>query len=211
MTSSSTVSELPSNFNILTPALRPSVLPFSDNFWQGQATIMLTPRLPVYIPTVYFSMLYLSATAASRLGFSSSTAEACATGLLAVMFYFPYDILGPKMLWWTWHDTDPAISARSLGAPNGSTCWIVTYCSLHCLLLKCVSSAADRAKRAIGEDERQGMSQQRHSGGLHSRAWSLVCRCLQWSFVQVTIVALLCTPTFMVRPDLVQQHPWCNI
>jgi hypothetical protein len=28
-------------------------LPFVDNFWQSQATIMITPRLPLYIPCVY--------------------------------------------------------------------------------------------------------------------------------------------------------------
>jgi hypothetical protein len=160
------------------------LLPFSDNFWQAQATIMLTPRLPVYIPTVYFSMLYVSTTAASRLGLPP-IAEACATGLLAVLFYFPYDILGPKMLWWTWHDTDPAISVRSFGAPNGSTCWIVTYCSLHCFLLRLVAIAADSTKQRGSGD---GGQVKASAGGLS----------LQWSSVQIVIVALICTPTFML-------------
>lgn len=39
-------------------------------------------------------------------------AEGPAAGLSAVMLLIPYRILGTKLLWWTWHDTDPTIKER---------------------------------------------------------------------------------------------------
>lgn len=109
------------------------ILPICDNFWQAQATVMLTPRLPLYILSIYFGMIYSSATAARKLGLHP-LGEAALTGLLCSLFYGAYDICGPKLLWWTWHDTDPAIAHRTMGAPNGSTCWILCYCTIHSLL-----------------------------------------------------------------------------
>eukprot|EP00658_Telonema_sp_P-2_P020275 TRINITY_DN18016_c0_g2_i2.p1 TRINITY_DN18016_c0_g2~~TRINITY_DN18016_c0_g2_i2.p1 ORF type:complete len:190 (+),score=40.47 TRINITY_DN18016_c0_g2_i2:287-856(+) len=99
---------------------------------------MLTPRLPLYILCIYFGMIYAASVAASRANLPPP-GEAALTGLLCCLFYEPYDICGPKFLWWTWHDSDPAISQRSFGAPNGSTCWILCYCSLHMLLLTKIS------------------------------------------------------------------------
>ena len=32
-------------------------MPLTENFWHGQATLMLTPRLPLYILIVYLSFL----------------------------------------------------------------------------------------------------------------------------------------------------------
>lgn len=39
-------------------------------------------------------------------------AEGPAVGLGAVMLDMPYDIMGIKLVWWTWHDTDPNIYQR---------------------------------------------------------------------------------------------------
>lgn len=47
-----------------------------------------------------------------------------------------YDINGPPFLWWTWHDSDPSISKRQQNAPLGSSMWILTYISIHSLLLR---------------------------------------------------------------------------
>ena len=49
------------------------------------------------------------------------------TGLAASLFYAPYDIVGAKFLWWTWHDSDPRIANRILGAPIGGTMWVLTF------------------------------------------------------------------------------------
>ena len=108
-------------------------LPVVDNFWHAQATVMLTPRLPLYIPCVYVCFMYLPTVAARRLGLPLFSTAALA-GLLAVLFYAPFDITGAKLLWWTWHDTDLPIAARILGAPASSTLWVLTFSGSYALL-----------------------------------------------------------------------------
>lgn len=109
-------------------------LPVVDNFWQAQGTIMLTPRLPLYIPCVYICFMYFSTVTVWRLGLPR-LASAALSGLLAELFYAPYDIVGAKFLWWTWHDTDLVISHRLLGAPIGSTMWVITFVAAFSWLL----------------------------------------------------------------------------
>ena len=107
-------------------------LPFCDNFWQAQATVMITPRLPLYIVEMYASVMYFPAVTASifaRWAHISPCAQACLAGLLSHLFYGVYDVSGPKYLWWTWHDSDPAIQERQANAPYGSSLWILT-CAL---------------------------------------------------------------------------------
>ena len=110
-------------------------LPLVDNFWQAQATIMLTPRLPLYIPCVYVCFMYLPTVAVWRLGLNRWSGAAL-TGLAAIVFYAPYDIVGAKFLWWTWHDTDAPIAARILGAPIGSTVWVITFVATFAWLIR---------------------------------------------------------------------------
>jgi hypothetical protein len=101
-------------------------LPMVDTFWQAQATIMLTPRLPLYIPCVYVCFMYYPTIAVRRVRLRP-LAQAALTGMTACLFYAPYDIVGAKFLWWTWHDTDPTIAARMLGAPISSSLWVLTF------------------------------------------------------------------------------------
>jgi len=111
-------------------------LPLVDNFWQAQACIMLTPRMPLYIPCVYVVFMYTSAVGAWRVGNGSNglatwslgaAGTAALAGLMGEMIYAPYDITGAKFLWWTWHDTDAPIRDRFFGAPVGSSCWVFTF------------------------------------------------------------------------------------
>jgi hypothetical protein len=103
-------------------------LPMVENFWQAQATIMITPRLPLYIPCVYVCFMYFPTVATWRLNLPP-LARAATTGLAAIAFYAPYDIVGAKFLWWTWHDTDKPIANRLLGVPIGSTIWVILFVS----------------------------------------------------------------------------------
>ena len=112
-----------------------SYLPIVDNFWHAQATVMLTPRFPLYLFGVYTAFLYVPTALAWRLRLSSWSESglvallAC-TGVsrckfrsvftlkvcnLLVVVYAPWDVVGAKMLWWTWHDTDKTIGSRFLG------------------------------------------------------------------------------------------------
>lgn len=109
-------------------------LPMVDNFWQAQGTIMLTPRLPLYIPCVYVCFMYFSTVSVWRLGLPPA-ARAALTGMCGSLFYAPYDIVGAKFLWWTWHDSDTPIANRLLGAPIGSTMWVITFVATFSWLL----------------------------------------------------------------------------
>src|SRR3989338_2324296 len=112
---------------------------------------MLTPRLPLYIPCVYNCFMYFGVTAAWKLRLTTPSArlfslgriaEAAAAGLLAELFYAPYDIVGAKFLWWTWHDTDAAIAERLLGVPIGSSIWVITFVAVFSMALRGVLGAA---------------------------------------------------------------------
>lgn len=109
-------------------------LPLVDNFWQAQATVMITPRLPLYIPCVYVCFMYFPAVAVWRMKLRP-LARAALTGLAGCLFYLPYDITGAKFLWWTWHDSDAPIAQRILGAPMGSTIWTMTFVAAFAWLL----------------------------------------------------------------------------
>lgn len=113
-------------------------LPLCDNFWQAQASVMITPRLPLYIVELYAAVLYSCSTAARRFKLSYP-AETALCGLLAHLLYHTYDINGPRFLWWTWHDDDAAISKRQQTVPVGSSLWILTYCGLHSALNRYVN------------------------------------------------------------------------
>jgi hypothetical protein len=42
------------------------VLPFVDNFWHAQMTVMITPRLPLYIPCAYAVFQYVGVVAGCK-------------------------------------------------------------------------------------------------------------------------------------------------
>jgi hypothetical protein len=95
---------------------------------------MITPRLPLYIPCVYVCFMYFPTVSVWRLGLPP-LARAALTGLAGSLFYAPYDIVGAKFSWWTWHDTDGPIANRLLGAPIGSTMWVITFVAAFSWLL----------------------------------------------------------------------------
>jgi len=109
-------------------------LPVVDTFWQAQATIMLTPRLPLYIVCIYIVFMYWPTVAVRRLNLRVWPTAAL-TGLAACLLYAPYDIVGAKFLWWTWHDTDGVIALRILGAPVSSSLWVLTFAGAFALLV----------------------------------------------------------------------------
>ncbi|KAJ8318265.1 hypothetical protein KUTeg_003356 [Tegillarca granosa] len=79
-------------------------LPDIDNFWHAQGMIMFVgQRLPLYIVLIF--------------------------GLTVVLIDVPYDIMGIKLLWWTWHDTDPNIYDRHYWVPWTSYYFHATFAS----------------------------------------------------------------------------------
>lgn len=117
------------------------VLPFVDNFFHAQGTVMLTPRLPLYIVCVYVCFIYVPVVASWRLSSVTPIARCAASALCGTLFYAPYDLTGAKFLWWSWHDTDAAVSLRWMGVPIGSTLWTLMHgfcfhALLHVLVLR---------------------------------------------------------------------------
>lgn len=108
-----------------------------DNFWHGQSTFMLFgQREPVHIVLVYPSYIYIAAIAVQRAGLSE-LCEACALGLLVIVLDVPYDVMGIKLLWWTWHDTDANIRDRHYWVPWTSYYFHMTFaCSFSLIYNK---------------------------------------------------------------------------
>lgn len=126
-------------------------LPLVDNFWQAQATIMLTARMPLYIPCVYVCFMYLPYAAVRRLGLAPLPCAAAA-GLAGIAFYAPYDVVGAKFLWWTWHDTDLPIAHRILGAPMGSSMFVIAFVASYAWLLeRATAKDPSAAPRTFGK------------------------------------------------------------
>lgn len=97
--------------------------------------------MPLYISCVYINFMYFGTAAAWHLRLPA-LAEACAAGIIAELIYAPYDIVGIKFLWWTWHDTDSAIAARIFGVPIGSSMWVVTFSATFAYFFRSTTSGA---------------------------------------------------------------------
>lgn len=92
-------------------------VPDIDNFWHAQSMVMLLgQRLPLHIIFLYPVFIYTSVVAVSHMNLRW-WAEPFAVGLTAVLTDIPFDIMGVKLLWWTWHDDDPNIYDRHYYVP----------------------------------------------------------------------------------------------
>ncbi|XP_006811972.1 uncharacterized protein LOC100378455 [Saccoglossus kowalevskii] len=104
-------------------------VPDIDNFWHAQSMIMLLgKRLPLHIIFFYPVFLYTAGVAAARLKLPF-WAEPFAHGLAVVAMDVPFDIMGIKSLWWTWHDTDPNIYDRHYWVPWTSYFFHMSFAS----------------------------------------------------------------------------------
>ena len=58
--------------------------------------------------------------------------EPFVVGLLDVIVDFPFDVMGVKLLWWTWHESDPNIYDRTYFVP-----W-TRFVKIYLFVLPCV-------------------------------------------------------------------------
>lgn len=92
-------------------------LPDIDNFWHAQSMVMLLgQRLPLHILFVYPAFIYTASVAVSHMNLRW-WAQPFAVGLSVVLLDIPFDVMGVKLLWWTWHDDDPNIFDRHYWVP----------------------------------------------------------------------------------------------
>ena len=55
-------------------------------------------------------------------------------GLAVVLIDIPFDIMGIKLLWWTWHDTDPNLFDRMYWVPWNSYYFHATFAFSFCFI-----------------------------------------------------------------------------
>lgn len=76
---------------------------------------------------IFFGCLIISKKILSSLNHISFTSFS--VGISVVLIDLPYDIMGIKLLWWTWHDTDPNIYDRHYWVPWTSYYFHSTFSS----------------------------------------------------------------------------------
>ncbi|RUS74092.1 hypothetical protein EGW08_018155 [Elysia chlorotica] len=109
-------------------------VPDIDNFWHAQSMVMfLGQRLPLHIILLYPVFIYTACAAVSHMNLRW-WAEPFAVGLSVVLIDIPFDIMGIKLLWWTWHDDDPNIFDRHYWVPWTSYYFHATFASSFTLL-----------------------------------------------------------------------------
>jgi len=107
-----------------------------DNFWHAQSFAMFFGRrMPIYVVLGLYTLFdYTSNIAAKKLQLPW-WAEGPAVGLGTVLLDIPYDIMGIKLLWWTWHDTDPNVYDRMYWVPWTSFYYHSSFaCSFNWML-----------------------------------------------------------------------------
>ncbi|UMM39322.1 hypothetical protein L5515_016426 [Caenorhabditis briggsae] len=121
-------------------------IPDMDNFWQAQGILtFFGARAPLYILIgIYHMFDYTSFVLMSRLHLPW-WAYGPAVGLGAVMLDMPYDIMGIKLVWWTWHDTDPNIYDRMNWVPWNSYYFHASFaCSFTWILMYARSKLVEK-------------------------------------------------------------------
>ena len=80
--------------------------------------------------------MYTEMVCVSRLKLSSIV-EPFVVGLLDVLIDFPFDVMGIKLLWWTWHESDPNIYDRTYFIPwtRYAICIICPVCMCVCVCM----------------------------------------------------------------------------
>lgn len=122
-------------------------VPDVDNFWHAQTSIMFVGgRLPLHIMLLYPTFQYTSSVAVAHLRLKKWI-EPFAVGLCVVLIDLPYDIIGIKHLWWTWHDTDPNIYDRFYWVPWTSFYFHTTFAASLMFFYELIR------KRFVGKDK----------------------------------------------------------
>jgi hypothetical protein len=85
-------------------------------------------REPLHIILLYPGFIYTATVAVDRLNLKENI-QPFAAALLVLLIDIPYDIMGIKLLWWTWHDTDSNIYDRHYWVSRTSTICVGSKCN----------------------------------------------------------------------------------
>ncbi|DBA01669.1 TPA: hypothetical protein N0F65_010320 [Lagenidium giganteum] len=113
---------------------------FSGRRWHAQAWLMLLPeRLPLYNVLLQAQLYYMAFVATSRLRIDN-VLQPIAMGLLVAGVMLPFELLGGKFIWWTYHDTDPLLVDRFYTIPFHTLfthlCFGMSFLTSHHMLCK---------------------------------------------------------------------------
>ncbi|GAB6026460.1 hypothetical protein CHUAL_012655 [Chamberlinius hualienensis] len=93
------------------------MMPEMNNFWHAQGLLTFRcGKSPGNVAFIYPMLIYPAFVAVSQLRLPKWL-QPFTVGLAVVLLDIPYDIMGVKLLWWTFHDTDPNIHDRHYWVP----------------------------------------------------------------------------------------------
>ncbi|KDO34693.1 hypothetical protein SPRG_00757 [Saprolegnia parasitica CBS 223.65] len=85
--------------------------------WYAQGMIMLGGgHLPLYLVVLHTLFYYVAYITTQRLHLQDY-ASACVFVVVVVGLNFPLELMGPKFIFWTFHDTEPTLKERFLSIP----------------------------------------------------------------------------------------------
>jgi hypothetical protein len=176
-----------------------------DNFWHAQSTFMwFGLREPLHIIFLYPGYIYPVCVAVSKLNIQE-WARPFASGLGEVLIDIPYDIMGIKLLWWTWHDTDTNIIDRTYMVPWTSyffhTCFGFTFVFLQQHLHRYVTGLSGY----FSDDEIDVMP---YSQKILAQNWKgeLTVAVLTGAFTFPVAVITQFTPLYHIPHDILGVH-----
>jgi hypothetical protein len=111
--------------------------PASERQWHAQAMVMLAGRrVPLFWPLLRASATHIALLAVHRLRLRS-VAEPVAVALCATLLLAPPLVLGSRLLWWTWHASDPTLLQRAWGCtPWAALAWHLCAAGVFAGLLR---------------------------------------------------------------------------
>lgn len=109
-------------YSVLSEWMHRKLLKQTDVQFHAQATLMLTPRDPLFYYEMNAISLYVASVAAKQY-FSAKNnlfAQAALTGVLVHLFRAPSDFNAARYLWTVFHDAQPIVFERFLNVPISS-------------------------------------------------------------------------------------------
>ena len=124
-----------------------------DNFWHAQSTVMVFGRRePLHIICLYPGFVYTSTVAVARMNLVEN-ARPFAAGLGEALLDLPYDVMGVRLLWWTWHDTDTNIYDRAYHVPWTSYFFHMSFGLAFTFLLQRARRYCTGLSGTFGDDD----------------------------------------------------------
>jgi len=97
------------------------------DYEHGRFTVQLYGgKLPLYVTFVYVVFHYTGLKLAERRG-HGPVVEAVVAGLAIALLDVPFDVVGVRAAWWTWHPSSHDVAQRWLGVPLTSYAWYLIF------------------------------------------------------------------------------------